>query len=92
VTDPCAAGRCPTCDQDPPAGIVTQRAEVYGDPRPNHERIAALWAAWLGTPVTGHDVAWMFVLAKGSRSKANPGHGDNYVDAHGYLDIAEELQ
>jgi len=92
VTDPCATGRCPTCDQDPAAGIVAQRAEIYGDPRPNFERTAALWSAWLGTPVTPHDVAWMFNLAKGSRSKANPAHSDNYVDARGYLDIAEDLQ
>lgn len=71
--------------------IVTERGKSYGNPRPNHERIAGLWSAYLSHPVTAHDVAWMMVLLKASRSKADPKHGDNYTDAHGYTDIAEQL-
>lgn len=71
-------------------GIVEQRGQQYGDPRPNHERIAALWAAYLGHPITAHDVAICMVLVKASRAKAgrNP---DNYTDMAGYAEIAGEL-
>lgn len=72
-------------------GIVAQRATYYGDPRPNHDRIAGFWSAWLGVPVTAHDVAAMMVMVKLSRCKVAPSYGDNYVDAHGYLDIAQEM-
>lgn len=71
--------------------IVDTRAQHYGDPRPNHERIAALWSAYTGTEITAHDVAWMMVLLKASRSKIDPLHRDNYTDAHGYTEIAEAL-
>lgn len=71
--------------------LIADRAAHYGDPRPNHERIAGLWTAYLGTPVAAHDVAMMMVLVKLSRAKVDPAYGDNYVDAHGYLEIAERL-
>ena len=74
-----------------PLGILDERSEHYGDPKPNHDRIAALWSAWVGVPVTAHDVAVMMVMVKLSRCKVAPSYGDNYVDAHGYLDIAQEM-
>lgn len=67
--------------------IVTERAAHYGDPRPNHERIAGMWSAYIGHPVTAHDVAMMMVLVKVSRSKVDPAYGDNYEDIAGYADI-----
>lgn len=72
--------------------IIQQRAEHYGDPRPNNERIAGLWSAYLGLTISAHDVAWMMVLLKASRSKVDPHHDDNYEDAHGYVDIAKMLR
>lgn len=73
--------------------IIDQRAEHYGDPRPNHERIAGMWSAYLGTTVTAHDCALMMVMVKLSRSKASAGfHDDDYVDAKGYLDIAQQVR
>lgn len=76
-----------------PAPITDTRAHTYGPVTgPNLPRIAALWSAYLGTPVTAHDVAWMMVLVKVSRSKQDPANGDNYVDAHGYTAIAEQLR
>jgi hypothetical protein len=71
-------------------GIVEERGEHYGDPRPNHERIAAMWSAYLGHPVTAHDVAVCMILVKASRAKAgrNP---DNYTDIAGYAEIARGL-
>lgn len=72
--------------------IIEQRAEHYGDPRPNHDRIAGLWSAYLDTTITAHDVAQLMVLLKVARSKVDPWHDDNYVDAHGYLDIAKAVR
>lgn len=73
--------------------ITDTRAVTYGPVAgPNIPRIAALWSAYLGVPVTAHDVGWMMALVKASRSKHDPGNVDNYVDAHGYVAIAEALR
>ena len=72
--------------------IVDERGGSYGDPSVNLNRIAGMWSAYLGCEVTGHDVAWLMTLLKASRSKADPGNADNYVDAQGYVHIAERLQ
>lgn len=71
--------------------IVEQRAEHYGDPRPNMERTAALWSAYLGHEVTAHDVAVCMILVKCSRAKVSA-HADNYEDIRGYSQIAEALR
>ena len=73
-------------------GIVDDRGRSYGDPRVNISRTASLWSAYLGCEVTAHDVAWMMVMLKASRSKADPQNVDNYVDSRGYTDIAERLK
>ena len=74
--------------------ILNERGESYGPVKRggNITRTAALWSAFLGVDITEHDVAWMMVLLKGSRSKQDPEHLDNFLDAHGYLDIAEQLR
>lgn len=72
--------------------LIQQRAAHYGDPRPNHERIAGLWSAYIGRTITAHDVAWMMVLVKASRSKIDPWHDDNYDDGHGYIEIARQVR
>lgn len=71
--------------------IVDERAEHYGDPRANLDRIAGLWTAYVGHSVTAHDVAQMMVLVKISRSKVAK-HDDNYADAIGYTEIARDLR
>jgi hypothetical protein len=73
--------------------IITERAADYGDPRPNHERIAHLWNAYLepATPITAHDVAICLVLVKISRAKAGE-RDDNYTDMAGYAEIARRLR
>ena len=70
--------------------IIEERGQSYGPVGPNIVRIAALWSAFLGVPITGHDVGWMMVLLKASRSKQDPQHADNYLDAQGYVHIAEQ--
>ena len=79
--------------------IIKERGEDYGDPRPNHERIAHLWNAYLepATPITAHDVAICMILVKISRAKAgsklpNGSKRDNYEDIAGYSAIAEQLR
>ena len=92
MPDPCDAGRCPTCDADRPADLIAVRQEHYGDPRPNHDRIAGLWGAYLDLTLTAHDVAVMMVLLKCARSKVDPWHDDNYDDGKAYLDIARRVR
>jgi Domain of unknown function (DUF6378) len=70
--------------------IIDERAEHYGDPRPNMERTADLWTAYLGLPVSAHDVAICMMLVKISRSAVTH-HADNYTDMRGYSVIAEAL-
>jgi hypothetical protein len=72
--------------------IVEERAKSYGDPAENITRIAALWSAYLGVEIYAHDVSWMMVMLKASRSKNDPGNLDNYEDGHGYVEIAERLR
>lgn len=74
------------------ANILDERARHYGPVGPNIERTAALWSAYLGTRVMAHDVGWMMVLLKCSRSRVDPNHLDNYEDAHGYVAIAEAMR
>jgi hypothetical protein len=71
--------------------IVEQRAEHYGDPKPNMERTAALWSAYIGTDISAHDVAVCMMLLKISRAKVSA-HEDNYVDIRGYSEIAQALR
>lgn len=75
--------------------IVEQRGQSYGgeqDGYANLYRIAALFSAYIGTEVTAHDVCWLLVLLKASRSKQDPGHEDNYTDGIGYITLAERLR
>lgn len=73
-------------------GIVEERGKSYGSGEENLTRIARLWSSYLGTPVTAHDVCWLMVLLKSSRSRQDPDHLDNYLDAKGYTDLAERLR
>ena len=72
-------------------GIVEERGKSYGSGEANLTRIAALWSAYTGTQLTAHDVCWMMLLLKASRSKQDPANTDNYLDGHGYLQLAERL-
>lgn len=70
------------------------RNAQYGDPNQDFARTAAMWKAYVGGLIERdgddwslekHDVAWMMVLLKASRSTVSPGKRDHYVDAAGYL-------
>lgn len=68
------------------AGIVETRRAVYGDPRPNHERIAAFWSVVFGHPVKASQVVQCMRLVKESRLIETPGHRDSLIDICGYAD------
>lgn len=71
--------------------ILDTRENDYGDVRVNHERIAALWSAYLGYPINAHQVAICMALVKLSRLRNSPTHQDSYDDLEGYLHIAMTL-
>ena len=66
------------------------RQESYGKPEDNLGRIAHMWSAYLATAVSASDVAQMMVLLKIARS-VNTYERDNYLDAIGYIVLAEAL-
>ena len=67
-----------------------QRAIDYGDKTLNHQNIADLWNAYLGTEISAHDVAICMLLVKVARLK-NMCTDDCYVDIAGYAGIAGEI-
>lgn len=71
--------------------ICGDRQEAYGDATQSHQRIADLWAAYLGVEVSAVDVAAMMVLLKVSRSKGSE-RDDNWIDICGYAALAAEMQ
>lgn len=68
--------------------VVAERAEHYGPPTVNFERIARLWEAYLADrivrPITVEDVAMMSVLVKLARLMEDPTHRDSWLDIAGY--------
>lgn len=64
--------------------------EDYGSPAESFARIAALWSAYLGHPVSRKDVAVCMVLLKLAR-EATSHKRDNLLDAAGYIGIAADM-
>lgn len=67
------------------------RQDAYGNPENNFETIAELWTIYTGHAVTAHDVAIMMVLLKIARIKTGVGTKDSYVDAAGYIALANDM-
>lgn len=71
------------------------RQKTYGHPRGDFDRVAGMWAALLGIPLTAEDVAIMMVAFKLARARQTPQHRDTKVDIIGYticLDRLDEPQ
>lgn len=67
-------------------------AEDYGDADESFDRIAALWSAYLNTPVSSADVAMMMSLLKTVRLKySKSAHHDSFVDLLGYVGLAHKV-
>jgi len=43
---------------------IHQRGAKYGHPYPQHKRIAELWSAYLGYPITANQVAMCMAMVK----------------------------
>lgn len=76
---------------DASTAINGDRQQDYGDARPSFERIAAMWALILDTPVSSHQVAQCLAAMKISRSMTSPEKLDNWVDMAGYAALGAEL-
>lgn len=67
------------------------RGDDYGNFDDNMNSTARLWSARLGIDITGDEVAQLMVLFKIDRMRYSYKQ-DNYVDAIGYLLIADNMQ
>tara|TARA_R110000787_G_scaffold161959_1_gene275314 strand:+ start:439 stop:705 length:267 start_codon:yes stop_codon:yes gene_type:complete len=72
--------------------ISGERQQVYGDAQESHQRIADMWTAYLGTPVSAVDVAACMILLKVSRSAGPKKKLDNWHDICGYGALAGEME
>lgn len=70
--------------------VNTDRQGDYGSPEENFRDIADLWSIYTGHGITPEEVAVMMVLLKLARSK-NKYTRDNFVDAAGYIKIADYM-
>ena len=73
--------------------VTKDRAADHGDMEDNFQRIAAYWNTHLGliSYIKDTDVAVMMALLKVARIHSNVTHGDNWIDACGYLSCGGEL-
>lgn len=67
-----------------------ERAENYGPPEINFERIANLWSAYLQKQIGKRDVAMLMILVKVARDQ-HMAMRDNCVDIAGYADCADRV-
>jgi len=72
--------------------VMGDRGEQHGAYQENMDTIAALWTAYSGHRFKANDVAWMMLLVKAARAKANPKNLDNAIDAAGYAAIAGAVE
>lgn len=71
--------------------LLNTRGSVYGHPRPNHERIAALWSVVLEREVTADQAALCMLLVKVSRLVQTPDHADSIADLAGYAEVYRRI-
>lgn len=70
--------------------VDVDRMAQWGDPVDSHERIAAMWTATLGQPISARQVALCMAQLKISRALQNPTDPDSYADAAAYIAIAAQ--
>lgn len=77
--------------------VSETRAAAHGDAHRNHWNIARLWNAFLSIrpepadPLSPRDVALMMALLKIARTQLGAHNVDDYVDAAGYIAIAQDV-
>ena len=72
---------------DDVATTIEERGSDYGHPYFSHQRIADLWSAYIGHPITAAQVAGCMALVKLSRLSEKPLHEDSILDLAAYANI-----
>lgn len=78
--------------------ISGARATQHGDYTVLHKKVADMWSAYLGHPISPSEVAFCMVLLKGARSKVGSYNEDDgndgtaYAALWGALDALEEVK
>lgn len=70
---------------------VTERRKVREAPGPHFKRVATIWSAILGVPVSAEQVVLCMVGLKMAR-EAGQHDPDNITDAEGYLSLIPEVR
>ena len=65
--------------------ISGARADDYGSAETNFKRIADMWSAILGHPVSVEQFAQCMIALKLGRLSNSPDHRDSWVDIAGYV-------
>jgi len=66
------------------ARVTDDRGSVYGHPKDDFARIAALWSVLFNVQVAPWQVPLAMVMVKASRLMHSPEHLDSYIDIAGY--------
>jgi len=64
--------------------VSKDRAEIYGDSKSNHDRIAKLWSVILDKEITSQQVIMCMTALKLARLIQTPDHTDTWTDICGY--------
>jgi len=68
--------------------LTGDRAQQYGDPRPNYQLAAKLANLLTDLELTERDIYWIMIAVKLAR-EANMHGSDNLIDAAAYMDMLE---
>lgn len=71
--------------------VAGERDQQYGSPRDNFKRIALIWTAILGIPVTEEQVALCMSGVKIARLAHDPTSMDGWIDSAGYTACGGEI-
>lgn len=71
--------------------IDGQRREDYGPPEESFRRIADMWQAILGMPISSKQVCLLLAALKIARAANNPNHEDSWIDLAGYAGLGSEV-
>ena len=70
--------------------INGDRQEDYGSAEASFSAIAAMWSAFLGIPISAHQVCICMALLKAARLR-NGVHKDSMLDAAAYFALSYEV-
>ena len=71
--------------------IHGERRTLYGPPKEEFPKIAAMWSQILNMEVTAQQVILCMIAGKLLRLSTTPTHRDSQIDIAGYAGILEEL-